>query len=56
MSVVISELEHRPAGEGASESATGSGAAQQAAVQIDGEQVLAIIRREASRRARLWAD
>lgn len=56
MSVVISELEHQPAGEGASEGAPASSAASQAAVRIDGEQVLAVLRRETSRRARLWAD
>lgn len=55
MSVVISELEHRPAADGASEGAP-AGAAPQAAVRIDGEQVLAVLRRETSRRARLWAD
>ena len=56
MSVVISELEHQPAGEGASEGAPGSGSAAQAAVRVDGDQVLAVLRRETSRRARLWAD
>jgi hypothetical protein len=55
MSVVISELEHRPAADGTGESAPAGGAAP-AAVRIDGEQVLAILRRETSRRARLWAD
>jgi hypothetical protein len=56
MSVVISELEHRPAGEGASEGVPAGATASPAAVRIDGEQVLAALRREASRRARLWAD
>ena len=54
MSVVISEVEHRPA-DGTGESATAGSAAPQA-VRIDGEQVLAVLRRESSRRARLWAD
>ncbi len=56
MSVVISELEHRPAGEGTSEGAPAAGAASPPPARIDREQVLAVLRREASRRARLWAD
>ena len=56
MSVVISELEHRPAPDGGGDDAPANAAASPAAVRIDGEQVLAALRREASRRARLWAD
>ena len=56
MSVVISEVEHRPAADGASEGAPAGAAASQGPVRIDGEQVLALLRRETSRRARLWAD
>ena len=56
MSVVISELEHRPAGEGASDGVPASGAPSEASARIDGEQMIAVLRREASRRARLWAD
>lgn len=56
MSVVISELEHRPAADGASEGASAGTPAAPATTPVDGEQVLAVLRREASRRARLWAD
>ena len=56
MSVVISELEHQPAAGGASEAAPGSSGVPQGPVRIDGEQILAALRREGSRRARLWAD
>ncbi len=56
MSIVISEVEHRPAADGASDGSSEAGAAALGAVRIDGEQVLTILRREITRKARLWAD
>jgi hypothetical protein len=59
MAVVINELEHIPPTESRAETRGGLGGdahVQGAAPAAQRTQVLTVIRREASRQARLWAD
>ncbi len=54
MSVVISEVEHRPPADAGADGVAGAPPPPEQAMGLD--EIQAILRRESSRRARLWAD
>jgi hypothetical protein len=59
MTVIINELEHVLAPEGRAEptrSAGPAGSGQEGSHDVRATKLLSLIRREASRQARLWAD
>ena len=56
MSVVISEVEHRPLADGASETSADTRPASVQPPPMAADCLFAVLRREASRRSRLWAD
>jgi hypothetical protein len=55
MGVVISEVEHRPSADSGADGAPGPAAPAQPRA-IGADEVLAVLRRDGARRARLWAD